>query len=81
MKIRDFMQIKIWFSFILFRYWIISKLFKETEKYLIIMAIDERITKLEKYRIEEKTCDKDNTTNDISDLRKLRKIFSTKLYI
>ncbi len=58
-----------------FRLWLIKKLFTDDEKYLIIRAIDDRVSNLERIAVTEKWADKDQIQNDCLDYKKLREIF------
>jgi hypothetical protein len=54
-----------------------SGILDDSEKYLLIIAIDFHIEKLERRAIFDKV-DYDNVQLDISDLRKMRMYYSTK---
>lgn len=60
------------------RFWLIVRLFTDDEKYMIIMAIDDRMNNLDRIAIAKKWPDYDNMKSDNSDYSKLRAIFSTK---
>ena len=63
------------------RYWIINKLFTESEKYLMVFACNDRISKLVELSVTEKTQDFDNTMDDIKEIVLIkRRIFFSKLY-
>lgn len=58
--------------------WLLKKLFTKDEKYLLIMAIETRVVRLEEMKVLERTINPENADTDIHDLLNLRKIFSTK---
>jgi len=63
------------------RYWIINKLFTESEKYVMMFACNDRISKLVELSVTEKTQDFDNTMDDIKEIVLIkRRIFFSKLY-
>ena len=64
------------------RYWLIRFLLTDDEKYLLIRAIDDRIDKVERIRIESvyNLIDFDNYYNDMVEYRIFRNIFSTELW-
>jgi hypothetical protein len=63
------------------RYWIINKLFTESEKYLMMFACNNRINQITELSIMEKTVDFDNIMDDIKEIVLIkRRIFSTNLY-
>lgn len=63
------------------RYWIISKLFTEDEKYLLAMACEDKCNKLSTIIINEKWVDVYNANSDIHTLLNIKSsIFSTNLY-
>ena len=61
------------------RYWLISKLLTEDEKYLVSRAIDDRVHNIERIAITEKWADKHNIEQDVTDYRKIQKVFSNNL--
>lgn len=59
---------------------LIKIFYSESERMLICLAIDTRISYLEKLMVENKFIDVYNTKNDIDDLRKARSLFKTNLF-
>lgn len=57
------------------RHWIISKLFTDDEKFLIYMAVYDRIKTLESISFNEKMADYGNIKIDCADLEELNNIF------
>jgi hypothetical protein len=55
-------------------------LFNDSEKYLISMAIEDRIYNLERNSVNDKTVDSSNVRKDISDYMKLKSRFSSKYW-
>lgn len=62
------------------RYWLISKLLRDDEKYVLVMAIDSRIQCMIRNMVESRSMDFPNTETDLDDYRKFRDIFSTDLW-
>lgn len=62
------------------RFWILKRLFLESEKYLIIMAINDRMNTLERIALNERWADKENIRQDLNYLNLVKQIFSSKLY-
>lgn len=63
------------------RIWIIKKLFSDNEKYLLRLAIEDRIDNLDKLKIIDRNTNYEYANNDISDLRKMKKIFSSEFFL
>ncbi len=64
-----------------FRNWLLTKLFTDDEKYLIIRAIEERTNALERIAVMEKWADVDNIRQDVSDYGKLKQIFQGRYWM
>ena len=73
-------KIKLSKYILMYRFWLLKKLFTEDEKYLIIRAIEDRIIILERIAINDRWADKDDLQIDCEDLLNLKKIFSTNYY-
>lgn len=63
---------------VMFRLWLLKKLFTEDEKYLLVRAIEDRIYNLERIAVNERWADKDNIRTDCADYSRLKIIFSTR---
>ena len=63
-----------------FRYWLLSKLFTDDEKWLLSVAVDVRVQYLYKASVFEKTADYYEAHKDIVDYNEIRPIFKTDLY-
>lgn len=64
----------------IFRFWVLKKMFSEDEKYLIVLAIEDRIYNLERIAVTERWADEYNIKTDLEYYLKIIKIFSTKDY-
>ena len=62
-----------------FRLWGLKKLLNDDEKYLLAMAVDDRIDILERIAVNEKWANKEGINADCNYLSVLRKVFSSKL--
>lgn len=62
------------------RYWLIGKIFNDDEKYLMILAVEDRINNLERISVNERWANKENIHIDIIDYMRMRDIFSTRDY-
>jgi hypothetical protein len=60
---------------VMFRFWLLKKMFTQDEKYLIIRAIEDRVDNLERVAINEKWADKDNIRVDCAEYSRLKTIF------
>lgn len=59
---------------------LLSNLIKDNEKYLVVMAIEDRIEKMRTLYHKETWVDKSSLLKDIDDLREISKIYSTEYY-
>ena len=57
---------------------LIVSLFTKDEKYLIAIAIDDRVEQLEKISIQERWADSSEISKDVYEYSKVRPLFSTK---
>lgn len=71
---------KLKYKIVVFRLWLLKALFNTEEKRLIIHAIDDRISILQRLAVSDKWVDKYDVLVDCENLSKLRKIFSTDDY-
>mgnify|MGYP003650616838 CR=1 FL=1 len=61
-----------------FRFWVISKLFTDDEKYLMMQSILDRVNNLERIYVNERWANKEEIYADIKDYTVMSYIFSTK---
>jgi hypothetical protein len=62
------------------RIFLVKKLLSTDDKYLIIRAIEDRISNLERIAVSEVWADKDSIYKDVKDYMKLKKCFSSKYW-
>lgn len=59
------------------RSWLLKRLFTEDEKLLLVMAIEDRMHRIETTSATERWADPTNSRTDVDDYSRLRKVFST----
>lgn len=60
------------------RFWLLKKLFTEDEKYLITIALNDKIDKLQTNTITDRCINYENAKSDCKKYKKLKDIFSTR---
>ena len=58
-----------------FRYWLVSIIFNEDERYLLFKACNARYEELNKLRVTEKWVDKEEVWQDMVDINMIGNIF------